>query len=135
MASEADAATAAIELAGRHRIDIHRGDGGDTLELIAGDGKLLLAIEISERGPVLRFDGPSLTIRASGEVAVTADRLALRGESGLKLTSGGDLEIAAQGDLRTTARTQTILADLGDVRIDANDDVRLDGERVLVNCT
>lgn len=125
----------AIELAGRHRIDIHRGDGSDTVELIAGDGKLLLAIEIGERGPVLRFDGPSLTIRASGEIAVTADRLALRGESGLSLASGGDLEIAAKGDLRTTARTQQINAELGDVRIDANDDVRLDGERVLVNCT
>jgi adhesin HecA-like repeat protein len=129
------AATSAIELAGRHRIDIFRGESGDTVELVAGDGKLVLAIEIGADGPVLRFDGPSLTIRSGGALTVEAQRLALRGEHGLTLSTGGDLEISAAGDLRTTGRTQQINAELGDVRIDANDDVRLDGERVLVNCT
>lgn len=123
-----------IELAGRHRVDIRRGDGVDALELVAHDGKILLSIEISERGPVLRFDGPALTIRASGDLALEAQHLSLRAEKSLSLSTGGDLEISAAGDLRSTARQQQITAELGDVRVEANDDVRLDGERVLVNC-
>ncbi len=124
----------AIELAGRHRVDIRRGDGVDALELVAHDGKILLSIEISERGPVLRFDGPALTIRARAAPARDAQNLPLRPEISLTLTPGGDLEFSAPPDLRSTARQQKITAELGDVRVEANDDVRLDGERVLVNC-
>lgn len=127
-------APAAIELAGQHKIEIRRGEQADTLELLGRDGRVVFAIEISERGPVLRFEGPGLTIRAAGDLSLEAPRLSLRAEESLALSTGGDLDISAAGDLRSTARTQQITADLGDVRVDANDDVRIDGERVLVNC-
>ncbi|HEY0137070.1 MAG TPA: hypothetical protein VGB85_23465 [Nannocystis sp.] len=123
-----------IELAGQHRVEIRRAPGSDTLELIGRDGRLVLAIEISERGPVLRFEGPALTLRASGELALEARHLTLRADESLALVSGGDLHLVAAGDLHSTARIQTITAELGDVKIEANDDVRIDGERVLVNC-
>lgn len=123
-----------IALAGQHRLELHRDLASDTVELIGRDGKLVLAIEISERGPVLRFEGPGLTLRAAGDLTLEAARLTLHAEHSLALTTGGDLELAATGDLRSVARTQTITADLGDVRVEANDDVRIDGERVLVNC-
>ena len=44
------------------------------------------------------------------------------------------MSLTAAGDLTTQGRTQTIVADLGDVKVKANDDVCLNGERVLVNC-
>jgi hypothetical protein len=53
-----DAPPAPIELAGHHRVLIRRGDAADTVELLGRDGKLVFAIEVSERGPVLRFEGP-----------------------------------------------------------------------------
>jgi hypothetical protein len=40
----------------------------------------------------------------------------------------------ADGDLKTEARIQEIRARLGNVNVSANDDVRIDGERVMVNC-
>ena len=123
-----------IELAGQHRVEIRRAPGSDTLELIGRDGRLVLAIEISERGPVLRFEGPALTLRASGELALEARTLTLRADESLALVSGGDMHLVAAGDLHSSARIQTIKAELGDVQIEANDDVRIDGERVLVNC-
>lgn len=128
------AAVPAIELAGQHRVHICRGDQTDTVELIGRDGKVVFAIEVSERGPVLRFEGPGLTIRAAGDLSLEAKTLNLRATTALNIQTGGDLQIHADGDLHSSARIQTITAELGDVKIDANDDVRLDGERVLVNC-
>ena len=123
-----------LELAGQHRIALRRDDALDTLELIGRDGRVVLAIEVSERGPVLRFEGAGLAIKAAGELSLEAKRLTLHAEEALALSTGGDLLLAAAGDLHSTARVQTITAELGDVRVEANDDVRIDGERVLVNC-
>lgn len=125
---------APIELAGYHRVQIRRGDAIDTVELLGRDGRLVFAIEVSERGPVLRFEGPGLTLRAAGELAIEAQDISLRAESRLSLEAGGDLRIAAGGDLHSSAREQRIEAVLGDVALDASDDVTIDGERVLVNC-
>ena len=130
----AQAPAPAIELAGRHLVQIRRGDQIDTVELVGRDGKVMFAIEVSERGPVLRFEGPGLTIRAAGDLSLEAETLNLRATSAINLETGGDLQIHADGDLHSSARVQTITAELGDVKIDANDDVRIDGERVLVNC-
>jgi hypothetical protein len=123
-----------IELAGQHRIELRRNGESDTIELIGGDGKVVIAIEVSERGPVLRFEGPSLTLKAAGELALSARKLTLHADEALTLRTGGDLELCAAGEIRSTATAQTIIAELGDVRLDANDDVKIDGERVLVNC-
>ncbi len=94
----------------------------------------MFAIEVSERGPVLRFEGPGLTLRAAGELAIMAQDISLRAESRLSLEAGGDLRITAGGELHSSAREQRIEAVLGDVALDASDDVCIDGERVLVNC-
>lgn len=127
-------APAALELVGQHRVELRREANVDTLELFGRGGKLVLAIEVTESGPVLRFEGAGLTLKAAGELVLDAKKLTLHAEESLALSSGGDLELRAAGDIHSVAREQTITAELGDVRVEANDDVRLDGERVLVNC-
>lgn len=134
MPEEHDAPAAALELVGQHRVELRRDPAVDTLELFGRDGKVVLAIEVRETGPVLRFEGAGLTLKAAGELVLDARKLTLRSEEALSLSTGGDLDLVAAGDLRSTARVQTITAELGDVRLEANDDVRIDGERVLVNC-
>ena len=80
---------------------------------------------------MLRFEGAGLTLRAAGDLTLEARRLTLHAEESLALSTGGDLDVTVTGDLRSTARTPTITADLGDVRVEANDNVKIDGERVL----
>jgi hypothetical protein len=134
MPEDRDTPATALELVGQHRVELRRDPAVDTLELIGRDGKVVLAIEVRDTGPVLRFEGAGLTLRAAGELVLDAKKLTLRSEEALSLSTGGDLDLVAAGDLRSTARVQTITAELGDVRVEANDDVRIDGERVLVNC-
>jgi hypothetical protein len=44
------------------------------------------------------------------------------------------MKLQASGDLHSEARIQNVTATLGDVNVRANDDVKLSGERVRVNC-
>jgi hypothetical protein len=90
-------------------------------------------VHLTPAGPVLRFEG-SLLLEASGGLAVDAQRVAIHGREGLSLTSGGNARIEIAGDLDSQARIQNITAVLGNVNVKANDDVRMNGERIKMNC-
>ena len=123
-----------VVLAGGHRLNVERRDSADVLEIAGADGRLRIEIVVTEDGPVIRLDGANLRIHASGSLSLDAETLALRGREGVSLASGGDLSISAEGDLRTEARSQEVVARRGDVAVQANDDVTLDGERIRMNC-
>lgn len=111
---------------GSHFLHIEPEAGGHVLRLIGPSGAQRLEIAITPDGPVLRLHA-GLKIELAGALAINAATVSLHGREGLSLTSGGDACITAAGDL--VAR-----AELGDVSVRANDDVRLDGERVRMNC-
>jgi hypothetical protein len=123
-----------LELRGEQRLRLERGPDGDLIQLCDARGRLTLSIQVTDSGPVLRFEGQGLRIQAAGELTLEAEELRLHGRASLNLTTGGDLALVADGDLASEARIQEIRARLGNVNIAANDDVRIDGERVMVNC-
>jgi hypothetical protein len=123
-----------LQLVGDQQLVIE--DHGDRNRIFfrGPDGRVSLSIEVTANGPILRFDGPGLAIETTGPLAINAETLSLHGRQGLTLSSGGDAGIQIAGSLESSARIQTIRAELGDVCLKANDDVRLIGERVLLNC-
>jgi hypothetical protein len=123
-----------VELRGDQVLRLERGPDGDLIQLCDARGRLTLSIQVTDSGPVLRFEGQGLRIQAAGELTLEAEELRLHGRTRLNLTTGGDLALVANGDLASEARIQEIRARLGNVNIEANDDVRIDGERVMVNC-
>ena len=123
-----------IELAGGHELVVSGALDRNVVELVAQNGQIRLSIEVSDAGAVLSFEGAALRLQAKGDLVIEAERLALVGRSAVALETAGDLHLRAHGDLTSEARIQTIRAELGNVNVKANDDVRLDGERVLVNC-
>jgi hypothetical protein len=123
-----------VRLAERQRLDVVAAPGTGELRLFGTDGSLRLRLELTPGGTVLHVAGKDLKIDVRGDLALAADRLALVGRRELALHTEGTLSIAAEGDLHSTARAQHIAARLGNVDVKANDDVRLNGERVMVNC-
>jgi hypothetical protein len=105
----------------------------NVLRLLGQNGEVCLSIEVTPAGPLLRFDG-GLLLEATGGLAVCAQQVAIHGREGVAISSGGDARIDVAGDLETQARIQNITAVLGNVNVKANDDVKLNGERVMVNC-
>jgi hypothetical protein len=120
-------------VAGQHLL-IEQLPERNLLQIVGPDGQARFSLEITRDGPVLRFDRGGLTIRAAGPLAIDAEAVAIHGREGVAITSGGDALIAARGDLESRARIQNLTAVLGNVNIRANDDVKLDGERIRMNC-
>jgi hypothetical protein len=126
-----DSAAQAVALAGpvplgSYALHIERTQDGHLLRLVGPDGGKSLEIALTDQGPVLRLNS-NLRMDLSGDLAVEARHVSLHGREGLTLTSGSDAVLAVAGDL-------SLRAELGDIQVRANDDVRLDGERIRMNC-
>ena len=99
--------------------------GPDTVELRAPDGRVCLKITLSPEGPQVELSAAALSLVTRGDVAVDCERFRVNARDEVSLAAGGALE--------TTAFSQRHESLRGDLALVANDDVTLDGERILLN--
>ena len=118
---------------GKHVVSVERTESGGTLKLIATDGSQPLEIEITPAGPILRLR-TGLAVSIEGPVTLSAEDMALHARNRLSLSSDGAIDMQAGGDMNSLAEAHTIKARLGDVKLQANDDVVMLGERIKMNC-
>jgi hypothetical protein len=123
-----------IELAGRHRLILERGGECDTVKFVTPQGGVPLSIEVSPTGVTLKVADANVSLEAAGTLSISARNLVLKGREGLMLSSDGHLDVTAGGDMRSRAQAQIIRAERGPVDVKATDDVKLSGERVMINC-
>jgi len=108
--------------------------GEDCLRLIDAQGTTSLIIRLTSAGPVVEISGGSMALKVDGDLAIAARRLHLHGSEGVAISSDADARIVAGQNLVTQGRRQEVTATHGDVRVFANDDVKIDGERIRMNC-
>jgi hypothetical protein len=124
-----------LPLAGAHHVVLTRVGAADVLHILRlGAEQPLLTISVSAAGIAVRVTGATVTIEATDLLKLEAKRLVLCALKELSIECAGDLRLQAAGDFSVTATEQVITATRGDVRVVANDDVRLNGERVMMNC-
>ncbi|HOJ15446.1 MAG TPA: hypothetical protein PLS81_10950 [Deltaproteobacteria bacterium] len=131
---KASAMARVIDLEEGRRLVLTREGNSDRITVTGPDGGVRLTITLTDRGPVLHLEGACITIETDGDLSISAGSLALNARDGISLSTGGDAAVKVEGDLSIRARTHTIEAELGDVNVRANDDVRIEGERILMNC-
>ena len=91
------------DLVGGQQLRVERGGDADVITLVAPGGQIELTLVVTPAGPVLRYErGPK--IEASGELELSGRKVAIRGESGVTIESGGDAAISVAGDLSSSAR-------------------------------
>jgi hypothetical protein len=100
--------------------------GGELVTIRSPGGRVELEVLLTDAGPVLRFDAAHLELRAAGRIRAECARF--------EVVAANDIAQTAGGDLTTRARTTTITSTRGDVHLVANDDVKLTGERIKLNC-
>lgn len=113
----------------------------DLIELRDPEGRLELRLRVTPEGPVLEIDAAALRLCAR-DVTVSCERFAIEADRSVALHSGGEIVQRAEGDLaaqslgevRVHGASTELRATLGELRLHANDDVRIDGERVRLNC-
>jgi hypothetical protein len=118
---------------GDHVLMIERTAGGGLVRLLSPNGAKPLEIEITSRGPVLRL-GNGLAISVAGKLDIAAEEISLCAQRELALRSEGTMHVQVQGDMTAQAEAHLITARLGDVKLEANDDVIVTGERIRMNC-
>ena len=112
-----EALPASVVALGAYHLILERTDGGGLLRLVGRDGSQPLELEVTPAGPVLRLRA-GLAIAVDGDLALTGDRLSLHARRALRLTSDGPVDVVSGGD----------------VALQANDDIKLNGERIQLNC-
>ncbi|MBK9089864.1 MAG: hypothetical protein IPL90_12775 [Holophagales bacterium] len=136
-------ATGARSLALRDggRLRLSREPEGETLTVVSADGEMRLEVVLTPAGAVLRFAGPRVSIEAGGELSlrcarfeVHAEQISLGASGDVALAAGRGLEIHAGHDALVSAQAVKVEARRGELALEANDDVALNGERVLLNC-
>lgn len=120
-------------LAGDHRLQRVATTGMDELRIVDASGAVRVTAVITAQGVSLSFSGGDLSLRTEGDLAVEARRVSLHGRESLDLSTGGEMHLAAEGVFELEAHSQTLRTRRGDIALHANDDVRVDGERVLLN--
>src|SRR5690606_1773062 len=101
-----------------------------------------ISIDISEKGLSLHTNAENLHLQANKEINLSAEKIILDAEKEINLKSKGNIITAAEKNTlqesglvhKNVAEDQKIIANLGSVEVKANDDVKIDGERVLFNC-
>ncbi len=135
-------APARLRLASGRRAEFDRKGDDDVLTVSAADGRVELRVRFTEAGPVLSFEAAGLRLGSPGEVTVACDRFRVEAREAVELRSGGSIETSAEGEAvmraggaaRVEGRAVEVRSRRGDVDLKANDDVRLRGERIKLNC-
>jgi len=116
-------------------------DDNQALRIADQHGAVELEIELRETGPVVRVRAAALAVETQGPLSFDCERFELRAREGIRLasdgdfttTAGGDLDLRASGHAHWEGKAVRIRARTGEAQLEAHDDVRLDGERILLN--
>jgi hypothetical protein len=115
----------------------------DEIKFISRNKVLQLIVRIQDDGLRVDINASQLNINTSDELNLTSKKITLEATEQLNIKTGGNLVTEVEKDFLTEvkgtnksiAQVQKLTANLGNVEIKANDDVRLDGESVKLNCT
>jgi hypothetical protein len=140
-ARRAPAASRALALRDGGSVRLSDAPGGEALSVVSAGGDVRLEVLLTPAGAVLRLAGPRVAIETDGELAlrcgsfrVEAGSVALGATGDLALAAGRGLELRAGHDAGLSAQAVTIEGRRGEIALQANDDLVLNGERVLLNC-
>ncbi len=122
----------AIEL--KHGYEVQIGTELSLLEVLDPTGQLTLSVRISEEGPVIHISGAQLKVEATEKLSLHSNNIDIHAGELLSIRSEGRIEEEAATGKLSMAEEHEVRARLGDIKLKANDDIKLNGERVKLNC-
>jgi hypothetical protein len=122
-------------------IEVQSEPGADVLRFRAPNGECVLTIHLTDAGPVVRVAAAALEVTASKRLSLDCEEFRLHASGGASIDVGGDLQEhvggsvhrVTRGDAISEAQHVRVDARPGGIELRANDDVRVTGERVLLN--
>jgi len=122
-----------IELDHGRSLVIESEAGAEIVTLHSPSGEVEIEVVVTPEGPRLRLRAVELSLIAQKRVTIDCEDLELRCTRDMKVEVGGDQHEVVAGSAHHEAHTTTVEARRGDLTMRANDDARVEGERVLLN--
>lgn len=137
-----ESAPARLDLPSGRKVIADTTDRGERIRIESPSGEVELSVILTPNGPLLSFRAADLELSSAGAIKLDCKRLDVRAEEEIVHTSGGDVKEIVSGNKESRvggtstalARDTVIESKRGDVRLVANDDVQLLGERIKLNC-
>ena len=114
-------------------LEVVQAHSGQSLVVQSADGQARLRVTLADGELVVECLGGRTRLHATGALALSADTLALEARGSMQLCAGGDLQVRAGGRVDLQAGELSLEATRGDALLTANDDVRIEGERIRMN--
>jgi hypothetical protein len=108
-----------------YRVELSDEGGTEGLRIVAPGGHLCLKISLEASGPRIDVYGAELHAHAEDVVRLEGRRVEISGKDAVTLKS--------EGTITSEAFEHHLESTHGEVRLVANDDVALDGERIRLN--
>ncbi len=126
---------------GREAI-VKPGPGEESLVIRGPEGGVELSVRFTADGPVLRFESAAFDLRSVREISLSCETFRVNAQKSVEIRAGedmlqevgGNIEMHSGGETSLEGHSLTLRSRRGDVTLWANDDVRLEGERIKLNC-
>ncbi|MBM3760575.1 MAG: hypothetical protein FJW36_10055 [Acidobacteria bacterium] len=106
-----------IDLQNSRTITVTPADGHDLIEIHGNGGQLELRVKLTPEGPILQMESIRLNLKSSEVVSVECKTFEVRASEGVDVHSDGGMQLSGQAD----------------VRVNANGDVIVTGEKIFLN--
>lgn len=138
---ETPVVSTSVALASGRRYDLDAGERSDHVTVRARTGEIILRIEVTDAGPVLRFSGAELELSAARALHLSAAEVSIEAAGDLAISAGGalrehvggDHHTRVEGDERLEAANVELQANTGGVAVRAMNRIALDGEHIGLN--
>lgn len=136
-----ESASSKILLRSGYSLEMSQAAERDTLDLRGPDGPICVRIHLGGEGPQVEIFSHSLRVHTERKLSLDCEELDINARRDIAIRAGGDMTQLAQGSMRLRAEgavdaegfAVNVRAAFGDVAVVANDDVKLDGERIRLN--
>lgn len=128
------AAQPALTLASGRTVAATMQDGHELLTVAAPGGEVELRVTFGPRGPVLHFEQAAVQLHTDADLDLRCRSFNVEAAESISLRTAGDLRLRAGHDASLSAQAMELRGRRGEVLLQANDDLVLNGERVLLNC-
>lgn len=133
--------TREVVLPSGRKLEVQTDADADVLRFRASSGECVLTIHLTDAGPVVRVGAAAVEVRAATRLSLECEEFELRAAKNAAIEVGGDLvervggsaNRIVRGDVTFQAQHARMEARPGGIELRANDDVRVTGERVLLN--
>ena len=100
---------------------------------MAPDGPLCLTIRLGKDGAAVEIHGAELHLHTQKKLRLEGEHVEVVAHKSLELRSGGPIEQTSAGAVSSTALEHQLRSTHGEIRLMANDDVSVQGERIRLN--